>query len=563
MTSVRAFAAALAALAALAAPALAFSAGAAPVFVFEQKMFKARLPEGFHFNAQAPNAADADGARLEPAKVAGREADFELPKADFRSLKAQLYVCDDANTYCEPRAYAFGPGGKSLGAAPPPAVAPAPSAGGDAKVNKYGFYEDDFDRALADAKEKGSLALLDFSARWCPGCLRLETEGFATPAFQLAARSFAKVRLDSDRFENGALRERYRVLGIPALIIVNAEGQEIARLIDYQPVARLSAFLKDARRNPITLDELKAKAATGDARAARTAGRRLADAHRFTEAIELYDRAKDRSPEYWIARVKQIDEDPARKVELPGVLRQAIAALPASTLSLAWRARLASLDASTEEERARLASDGEKLTARLLAKPSRIRAAAIGDNLGEYIGLEPLFVAEAQAVLAENAKRPEEEVAAASKRMADVARKLRVPPKRRGPALRVLVTYAHAKEWREAEEQARAMLKVWPKDPEIERRLAAALNRQSKHAEAIEAAEIARSDSYGANDYYNAVELAKAYVGAGRSADARALVTSYLGRSEINEKSLKKQKDELEKIQSALPTSSTLPGAGG
>jgi thiol-disulfide isomerase/thioredoxin len=46
------------------------------------------------------------------------------------------------------------------------------------KINKHGFIEQNFQKAIDLAKSKGKLLLVDFGARWCPGCVRLETEIF-------------------------------------------------------------------------------------------------------------------------------------------------------------------------------------------------------------------------------------------------------------------------------------------------------------------------------------------------------------------------------------------------
>src|SRR6476620_6242570 len=95
--------------------------------------------------------------------------------------RAALYICDDAITFCEPRFIELKGGASPI---PPNSQ---PKASGALRRNSHGFIENNLDAALALARKEKKLVLADFSARWCPGCVRLETETFNTARFRKLA----------------------------------------------------------------------------------------------------------------------------------------------------------------------------------------------------------------------------------------------------------------------------------------------------------------------------------------------------------------------------------------
>ena len=197
----------------------------------------ATVKEGFHFNEKAPNAVIVDDQRIRPTRISAREVAFSALPEKFSKGQAAFYICDDALTFCETRHVEIkGKGGAKSGKI----SADVPKNRG--RVNAHGFIEDDFNKAILLAKRKGQPILIDFSARWCPGCVRLETEMFGTSEFKKATAKFVKLKVDVDRFENSVLSEKYQVRGIPTLLVVNAEQEEIDRIVDYQPLEILQPF---------------------------------------------------------------------------------------------------------------------------------------------------------------------------------------------------------------------------------------------------------------------------------------------------------------------------------
>ena len=102
-------------------------------------------------------------------------------------------------------------------------------------------WTDDFDAAKAEAARDGKLLLVDFSGSdWCGWCMRLDSEVFSKPEFlEAAKKDFVLVLVDSPsnqdilsekaREQNPALVQKYGIEGFPSVLILDAEGNKIAR----------------------------------------------------------------------------------------------------------------------------------------------------------------------------------------------------------------------------------------------------------------------------------------------------------------------------------------------
>ena len=111
----------------------------------------------------------------------------------------------------------------------------------------------DFDEARKLAKRAGKKLLLDFTGSdWCSACIKLEQEVFTTPEFQRFASGYVLVRLDYPRksaqsadqkIRNATLQQRYAVKGFPTLVLADADGRELVRLVGYDSGAGPGAHL--------------------------------------------------------------------------------------------------------------------------------------------------------------------------------------------------------------------------------------------------------------------------------------------------------------------------------
>lgn len=116
---------------------------------------------------------------------------------------------------------------------------------GTASADTKTGWSDDYAKSLAKAKEANKLMLLDFTGSdWCGWCVKLDEEVFSKGAFRAFARdNLVLVELDfphsksqskSVKEQNAALKQKFGIRGYPTLILVDGEGNEVARWVGYK-----------------------------------------------------------------------------------------------------------------------------------------------------------------------------------------------------------------------------------------------------------------------------------------------------------------------------------------
>ena len=102
-------------------------------------------------------------------------------------------------------------------------------------------WSSDWDGALREAKAENKLVIVDFYAGWCIWCKKLEETTLSDRAVMaFLDEHFVPLRLDVDH-KGRELSREFRVDGLPTILIVNAQGQEVGRIPGFLPPA---AFLK-------------------------------------------------------------------------------------------------------------------------------------------------------------------------------------------------------------------------------------------------------------------------------------------------------------------------------
>ncbi|MDF1663178.1 MAG: DUF255 domain-containing protein, partial [Planctomycetota bacterium] len=120
------------------------------------------------------------------------------------------------------------------------------------------------DGIFAQAKKEKKLVLLDLGAVWCHWCHVMDEKTYSDP--QVAAymnEHFVASKVDQDAHPD--LASRYHDWGWPATILLDADGQELAKFSGYMPkplfMARLRAFVEDPTPGPSVRAEPKLSAA--------------------------------------------------------------------------------------------------------------------------------------------------------------------------------------------------------------------------------------------------------------------------------------------------------------
>ena len=104
----------------------------------------------------------------------------------------------------------------------------------------------------AESVGAGRPAIIDFSADWCLPCLELERKTFADTRVREALGRRALMKADMTKVsspESLALAERFRILGVPTVIFLDASGREIhdLRLVGFENAEK---FLERLSRAP-------------------------------------------------------------------------------------------------------------------------------------------------------------------------------------------------------------------------------------------------------------------------------------------------------------------------
>ena len=106
-----------------------------------------------------------------------------------------------------------------------------PAATPDAEYSNGQWIADDFETASALAEETGRPLLIDLYADWCGPCHTLEEEYFPHEAVQPMLSNFVLLRVNVDVEPGRSMAQDYRANAIPTVVVANADGTEIDRIV--------------------------------------------------------------------------------------------------------------------------------------------------------------------------------------------------------------------------------------------------------------------------------------------------------------------------------------------
>jgi thiol:disulfide interchange protein DsbD len=81
---------------------------------------------------------------------------------------------------------------------------------------------------MDEAKKANIPVLMDFYADWCAPCVAMEKNVFTNPEVVRLSKNFVSVRVDLTKNQSyhEALLNRYRIKGVPTILIINGKGVE-------------------------------------------------------------------------------------------------------------------------------------------------------------------------------------------------------------------------------------------------------------------------------------------------------------------------------------------------
>jgi thiol:disulfide interchange protein DsbD len=93
------------------------------------------------------------------------------------------------------------------------------------------------ERALAEVRP----VLIDFTAEWCGACNELSRHTFADPRVMAEASRFVAVKVDATQEDDPAVdrvKDKYRVVGLPTVVVLGSDGNERLRFTEFVPPER-------------------------------------------------------------------------------------------------------------------------------------------------------------------------------------------------------------------------------------------------------------------------------------------------------------------------------------
>jgi len=100
-------------------------------------------------------------------------------------------------------------------------------------------------KTLASAEKRPMI--VDFGAEWCAACKELAVHTFADEKVRGEAGRFVAVKVDATDDENpqiNALKDKYKVVGLPTVVVFDSEGNEQVRFNEFVPPERFLAAIK-------------------------------------------------------------------------------------------------------------------------------------------------------------------------------------------------------------------------------------------------------------------------------------------------------------------------------
>lgn len=175
--------------------------------------------------------------------------------------------------------------------------APAPAAGGVAFEPGTPAWSD----VLAKAKAQAKPAFVDFSTEWCGWCRRMEQDTFSQASVGEVMKGFVNVTLDAEQGEGPDLVKRYGVRGFPTMLVVDAAGEEVDRIVGYLPPDEFAEEARRILRGEGTIPALRRKVAespddleSGVRLASKLSAARPGDAPSLFEALVAKSATADR-----------------------------------------------------------------------------------------------------------------------------------------------------------------------------------------------------------------------------------------------------------------------------
>ncbi len=189
--------------------------------------------------------------------------------------------------------------------------APDPSLAAPAAPTSLTFIEDDYPRALAEARAKHLPVFVDVWAIWCHSCMSMKQYVLTDPALIAKANQFVWLSIDSERQSNDPFLARFSTTSLPTLWVIDSAAERpTLKWIGTATAQELVAILDDAAASARTGDT------GGEASAAFVRGNEASGAGKLELAVAEYERSLAAAPSGWRRRPQVVEALSMRLEEL-------------------------------------------------------------------------------------------------------------------------------------------------------------------------------------------------------------------------------------------------------
>lgn len=348
-------------------------------FKIDKDLITITTKKGFHLNAEAPSSAVFDNLEALFKPEVKTEKMFTFKRNEkFKTANLKFYVCDDKKTVCEQQEQKLN------------------LKSGEAKAAEikasYGSMAD-----FKLASQNGKSTLLVFSAPWCPACIRMITETYHKPDVEKQLAKLNFVKLNSDLPENSELSEKFKIKAIPTLILLDKNGVETYRWLDYQPAKTFAKSVELELRKVDQAAALLKNAQLGDTSAASQLAHRALNTLDYAEALKWFTITKSETDQKYKLSAEvslaqdRADADEKGVEEYLQALQKAIVMTPSKLDQIRW-----TLELFEKKNEMKSFSEEAKIKAKsllldidtLIASKASAAKAFNESTYGEYSGFE-------------------------------------------------------------------------------------------------------------------------------------------------------------------------------
>jgi thioredoxin-related protein len=121
------------------------------------------------------------------------------------------------------------------------------------------FLHGSLNEALTRAQAEKKPVMIDFMTDWCRWCDTLDLRTYTDASVEefINARVIP-IKIDAEKGEGIALDKKYAIQAYPTILLINADGDEIDRIVGYYPAKEFLKSMRDFVDGVNTLGQLKA-----------------------------------------------------------------------------------------------------------------------------------------------------------------------------------------------------------------------------------------------------------------------------------------------------------------